>query len=112
MYNYLVKEREMHNLIWVYSAGVGNPKEKDMKYRRSFYPGDEWVDMVGIDLFGWYSRDTGIHHFNNTTQSYQEAHDVMKQLAPKKLVLLTETDAMPIWKKHLKDIPILPNGYG
>lgn len=95
MYNYLVKEREMHNLIWVYSAGVGNPTKKDMEYRKSFYPGDEWCDMIGIDLYGWDFRNTGIHEFWNATQSYQEAFDVMKELAPDKLIILTETDAMP-----------------
>ncbi len=103
MYNYLVKERNMHNLIWVYSAGVGNPTKKDLEYRKAFYPGDEYVDMVGIDLYGWDFRNTGIKNYWNATQSYQDAFDILKELAPDKLIILTETDAMPNMEKTFDD---------
>ena len=103
IYSYLVNERDMHNLIWVYSAGLGNPTKKDMEYRRSFYPGSAWCDMVGIDLYGWDYRDKGIYEFWNTSQSYQEAYDVMKALAPDKLILLAETDAMPNMEKTFQE---------
>ncbi|MBN1338257.1 MAG: T9SS type A sorting domain-containing protein [Bacteroidales bacterium] len=105
MYNYLVKEREMHNLIWVYSAGIGNPAKKDMDYRRSYYPGDEWCDIVGIDLYGYDYRDTGIYEFWHGPQSYQEAFDVMQELAPDKMVVLSETDALPNMEKTFHDHP-------
>ena len=105
MYNYLVKEREMHNLIWVYSAGVGNPKKKDLEYRKSFYPGDEYVDMVGIDLYGFDFRNTGLKEYYNATESYKEAFNVMKELAPDKLIILTETNAMPNMEKTFNDDP-------
>lgn len=105
MYNYLVKEREMHNLIWVYSAGIGNPAKKDMDYRKSFYPGDEWCDIVGIDLYGYDYRNTGIYEFWHGPQSYQQAFDVMKELAPDKLIVLSETDALPNMEKTFNDHP-------
>ena len=103
MYNYLVNEREMHNLIWVYSAGVGNPKSKDLLYRQSYYPGDEWVDMVGIDLYGWDFRNTGIKEYWNGTESYQDAFNIMESIAPEKLVILTETEALPNMQKTYND---------
>ena len=105
MYNYLVKEREMHNLIWVYSAGVGNPTKKDLEYRKSFYPGDEYVDMVGIDLYGFDFRDTGVKEYWNATETYREAFNTMKELAPDKLIILTETNAMPNMEKTFNGDP-------
>ena len=105
MYNYLVKEREMHNLIWVYSAGVGNPTKKDLEYRKSFYPGDDYVDMVGIDLYGFDFRDTGVKEYWNATETYREAFNTMKELAPDKLIILTETNAMPNMEKTFNGDP-------
>ena len=103
MYNYLVNERDMHNLIWVYSAGVGNPTTKDLEYRKAYYPGDEWVDMVGIDLYGWDFRDTGIREYWNATETYREAFNIMENITPNKLIILTETDAMPNMDKTYDD---------
>lgn len=105
MYNYLINVREMHNLIWVYSAGIGNPAKKEMNYRKSFYPGDEWCDIVGIDLYGYDYRNTGIYEFWHGPQSYQQAFDVMKELAPDRLIVLSETDALPNMEKTFNDHP-------
>jgi hypothetical protein len=43
MYNYLVVERELSNLIWVLCY-TGNPDEK-------WFPGDEYVDIAGADTY-------------------------------------------------------------
>lgn len=40
MYNRLTLEHGIHNLIWVYTAG--NP---------GWYPGDEYVDIVSLDIY-------------------------------------------------------------
>ena len=42
MYDYLVKEKGLDNLIWVWTA------EKDDD---EWYPGDEYVDIVGRDIY-------------------------------------------------------------
>ena len=59
--------------------------------------------MVGIDLYGWDYKDTGIYEFWHGPQSYKQALDVRKQLAPDKLIILTETDAMPNMEKTFDD---------
>jgi hypothetical protein len=54
LYNYLVVERGFDNLIWVYSPNMANRAPNDevgictVMY---CYPGDEYVDIVGVD---WY----------------------------------------------------------
>lgn len=52
-YNYLVTERGLDNLIWIYSPNIAkdgstSSKQDIMKY----YPGDDYVDVMGID---WYT---------------------------------------------------------
>lgn len=54
MYEYLVNERGLDNLIWVYSPNIAPDGNKSspcdvMKY----YPGDDYVDVMGID---WYNK--------------------------------------------------------
>lgn len=67
VFNYLVKERKIHNLIWVYHAahvswgphrtriqkehGRTPTLEEEAEYRRRFYPGDEYIDIVSISVY-------------------------------------------------------------
>jgi mannan endo-1,4-beta-mannosidase len=47
LYNRLTKVDGIHNLIWVYTSG-GDP---------AWYPGDAYVDVVGIDAYPKDLRD-------------------------------------------------------
>ncbi len=52
MFTYLVREKGLQNLLWVYSAAVQkSANEKPSDY---YYPGAELVDVVGLD---WYGED-------------------------------------------------------
>ncbi len=98
VYNYLVNTRGFHNLIWVYSAGLGNPQgnpAKNAAYRKPFYPGAEYVDISGIDIYEVDYQDSGQQTFYNTTQSYQEAFKMMQEVSPGKMLALAECQALP-----------------
>lgn len=95
MFDYFVKERKLNNLIWVYSAALkAGTRDKDVaaiEYRRRFYPGSEYVDIAGIDIyvnswFGWvdYRQD-----------AYQKAYDIMSAVAPGKMLALCECQGIP-----------------
>lgn len=95
MFNYLVKERKLHNLIWVYNAGLKTgAKGKDVEqieYRKRYYPGAEFVDIAGIDIypnayFGWG---------NFREEAYPKAWEIMEKVAPGKMLALSEGAAMP-----------------
>lgn len=98
IFDYFVKERRLHNLIWVYSAGLkpGNlkrstPLDEEIAYRKRFYPGARYVDIAGIDIYpnsyyGWGSF---------TDDTYRKAFDLMKQVAPGKMLALCESAAIP-----------------
>jgi len=84
MYDYLTHTRKLDNLIWVYSAGVGN---KTLDYRRRFYPGAEYVDISGIDIYGVdYRADV---------DKYWDYYNVMSQVSPGKMLACGECDAIP-----------------
>lgn len=84
MYDYFTHERKLDNLIWVYSAGVGN---KAAEYRRRFYPGTQYVDISGIDI---YSVD-----YRDGAEKYWDYYNVMSQVSPDKMLACGECDAIP-----------------
>jgi mannan endo-1,4-beta-mannosidase len=99
MYEYLVKERKLHNLIWVYSAGVhaGGYKqlvkkekreetlEGEIAFRKRYYPGAEYVDIAGIDIY------PGASYGPPTEDVYPKAFQIMQQVAPGKMLAMCES---------------------
>lgn len=52
-YDYLVGERGLDNLIWVYSPNIAKDGSTSSVYDvMKYYPGDDYVDVMGID---WYT---------------------------------------------------------
>ena len=84
MYDYFTHVRKLDNLIWVYSAGVGN---KTAEYRRRFYPGTGYVDISGIDIYNVDYRD-GV-------DKYWDYYNIMSQVSPGKMLACGECDAIP-----------------
>lgn len=105
MFNYFTRERHIHNLIWVYSAGPHCGKGKDSalkpELRRRFYPGSNYVDIAGIDVYpiAYY----GFHQPQEDT--YAGMFELMKQIAPGKMIALAECSALPNPHKLAKDGP-------
>lgn len=80
MYDYMVNERGLDNLIWVYTyAGDLNA---------DWYPGDMYVDIVGYD--GYASP------MNNDQDTFKAQYATLKDRHNgQKLVALTETGTIP-----------------
>ena len=54
LYNYLVNERGIDNMIWLYSPNVAKRAPNDERWICTVmysYPGDKYVDIIGVD---WY----------------------------------------------------------
>jgi hypothetical protein len=71
-------------LIWVYSAGVGN---KEVDYRKRFYPGADYVDISGIDIYGV--------DFKTADEKYWDYYRAMSEVSPGKMLACGECDAIP-----------------
>ena len=52
-YGYLTSTRGLTNLVWVYSPGSGITPQRYM----SRYPGDEFVDVLGIDAYQYVGEN-------------------------------------------------------
>jgi len=105
MFDYFVHERKLHNLIWVYSSALRCGKGKEglanVEMRKRYYPGANYVDIAGIDIYP--NAYIGIGRPQEDT--YAKSLEVMKQVAPGKLLALCECEAMPDPDKMMKDGP-------
>ena len=94
MFDYFVNERGLHNLIWVYSSAQGHggvpkdaPVEDRYAYRRRFYPGDEYVDIAGVDIY------VGTRMFREDPIPW--AYETVQSVAPNKMAAMCECGALP-----------------
>lgn len=105
MFNYFVKERKLHNLIWVYNAALRCGKGKDgltaVEMRRRYYPGDAYVDIASIDVYP--NEYLGIGKPQD--DPYAASFAAMKQVAPGKMIALAECEAIPAPDKVAQEGP-------
>ena len=78
MYDRFTNYHGLNNLIWVWTSAAAWNKPYSDGYK--WYPGDEYVDIVGIDVY------------NNTNSAniYSTCFKFLKNSSPDKLVALTE----------------------
>lgn len=81
IYNLYETEMGLKNLIWVYSPNVSQNDENSRTVREVmfYYPGDEYVDMVGLD---WYTA--GNFEINSPGHAYDRI------MAKRKIAAITE----------------------
>jgi len=95
MFDYFVKDRKLNNLIWVYSAALkAGERGKDVaaiEYRKRFYPGAQYVDISGIDIYtnSWF----GWADFRE--DAFGKAFEIMSEVTPNKMLALCECQGIP-----------------
>lgn len=102
-----------HNLIWVYNPGVicnGGSwppyQASELARRKAFYPGDAYCDITGIDLYDFDPAVRGT--YNTTGKTYRDAWNVMKAIAPSKMIALCESEGLPDPVKSFNDPTYAP----
>jgi mannan endo-1,4-beta-mannosidase len=102
-----------HNLIWVYNPGVSCnggswPPYQTSEYarRKLFYPGDAFCDITGIDLYDYDPAARGT--FASTGKTYRDAWNMMKAIAPAKMIALCESEGLPNMEKTFSDPTYAP----
>jgi len=93
VFDYLVKERGIHNLIWVYNAAhVANAIrqtgtfEDNVAWRRRYYPGEKFVDLASIDTYANPKLGWG----EPWEDARRRAFDLMQRVAPGKPLAIGE----------------------
>lgn len=97
VFDYLVKERGIHNLIWVYNAAhVANAIRQDgtfednVAWRKRYYPGDKFVDIASIDTYANPKLGWG----QSWEDARRRAFDLMQQVAPGKPLAIGEDQVL------------------
>ncbi|MCX6953966.1 MAG: glycosyl hydrolase [Verrucomicrobia bacterium] len=86
-FDYFTRVRGLNNLIWIYST-LNNPVNGWPGDSTDWYPGDEFVDIVGSDIY----RD-GVKSDHNT--AWATWHDALRDLGHGRPVVLAENDLIP-----------------
>lgn len=76
MFDRMVNVNGVKNLIWVWTHQSGDD---------AWYPGDEYVDIVGIDIYKEGDHTSQVLEFNDMSTKYGE----------KKMVTISETGSLP-----------------
>jgi len=98
LFDYFVRERKLHNLIWVYNAahvahggkGRDGSFDSEIAYRKRFYPGAAYVDFASIDTYanpklGWGAPQE---------DARRRAYELMREVAPGKMLAVGEDAAL------------------
>lgn len=108
MQNRIMNFHGCHNLIWVYNpggscnGGSSPPFQSSENARRKlFYPGDAYCDITGIDLYDFDPAVRGT--LGNTGKTFRDAWNMMKALAPSKMIALCESEGLPNPEKCFND---------
>jgi len=82
MYDRFTNYHKLDNLLWVWGANGIRDLPEDQAYAyKDFYPGANYVDVLGADIY----------HFDYEQKDYDELLD----LAQGKIIALTETGELP-----------------
>jgi mannan endo-1,4-beta-mannosidase len=113
MQDRIINFHGVHNLIWVYNPGVvcnggSNPpfQNSELARRKAFYPGDAFCDITGIDLYEYDPVVRGT--FAGTGKTYRDAWNMMKAIAPTKMIALCEAEGLPDPAKCFTDPKYAP----
>jgi hypothetical protein len=74
--------------------------------RKAFYPGDAFCDITGIDLYDFDPAVRGT--YANTGKTYRDAWNMMKAIAPAKMIALCEAEGLPDPAKCFTDPKYAP----
>lgn len=73
-HDYMTKERGLDNLVWSYSPDAGGLTDTNFGEK---WPGDEYVDMVGIDFYQFTPNEVYVNrtrHCLELTRKFAEEH--------------------------------------
>lgn len=73
MFDYLTTTKGLHNLLWVYSPHISDPSGQG---RTVWYPGDAYVDVVGLDNYKYGTRTNGTRTYDQTSTGAADSTNI------------------------------------
>jgi beta-mannanase len=96
------------NVKWVWAPNIGPPGWSPAHSMSSFYPGDTYVDWVGLDGYNWSS----VHNdpWRSFDQIFSGSYSEITSVAPSKPLMIAETASEEVggdkaqWIKDLESV--------
>jgi len=82
----LFKKEQVTNIVWVFCPNV--PDNKTMSYQE-FYPGDAYVDWIGLDGYNWGTTQKW-SRWESFTEIFHGSYVALTKLAKGKPVMIAE----------------------
>ena len=79
------------NVKWVWAPNVDNGSYPFASY----FPGDAWVDYVGLDGYNWGTAGIGVDKWQSLEQVFSSSYDQLTNLSSKP-VMITETSSSEV----------------
>lgn len=95
----MVTARGADNIRWVFCPNAESVPDADWNRIAAYYPGSEYVDVVGMDGYNWgTSRSLSEHGWESQWQPFQSifqtAYHELRAIAPEKPLFVFETGSV------------------
>jgi len=81
--------RNNHAAKFIFSVNSEDVPNEPWNEFENYYPGDDFVDVVGIDAYNW--GDSGTHRWRSPGKMLSRAYERIVKAFPSKPVFITET---------------------
>lgn len=85
----LSRELEVNNLTWFFHFDVNNDPEEDWNDAKLYYPGDDYIDWLGVSIYGPFERGNKYKDLN-PTDLIKKAYDKFKGISENKPYAILE----------------------
>lgn len=108
----IFREEGANKLVWVFSPNI---IIRDSIPYNELYPGDNYVDWVGLDGYNWGDTKSW-STWQNFNQVFRKSYEAITSIAPGKPLMLAEVNSVntggdkALWYKDMLEVQI-PNKY-
>lgn len=102
MFRYVVnffKERQINNIFWIFCPNVHSIPDEPWNQVSHYYPGDDYVDILGMDGYNWdispeLAKEKNISWtspWHSFEELFKPLFTELKKIAPNKPIIVFET---------------------
>jgi Beta-mannanase len=77
------------DVTWVFHAALDGAPQEAWNEPRNYYPGDAWVDWIGVSLYGRL-RNNGAGNLNEPLDALERAYLMLLRVSPQRPMALLE----------------------
>jgi hypothetical protein len=102
LFRYIVaffRKNKTTNVLWAFSPNAESIPNEPWNDVKNYYPGDEYVNLLGMDGYNWGSEEKAkksshknwVSSFRSFQQIFKPLYVQLKLIAPKKPIIIFET---------------------